>query len=68
MLPQPYAERLMATQVGNEARPILVENAARTKAIDKIVSECRAQYPHLFRTADDLAVQAKEWARVRLAK
>ena len=64
MLPQPYAERLMATQQLGQKQNCPI----RAAKIDAIVAECRAQYPHLFRTADDLAAQAKEWARVRLAK
>ena len=57
MLPQPYAERLMATQqLGQKPN-----NHERAQQIDAIVAECRAQYPHLFRTAADLAVRAKEW-------
>ena len=66
MLPQPYAERLMATQQLGQ----YPNNHERAQQIDAIVAECRAQYPHLFHTARSSAVRAREWdaERARRAK
>lgn len=61
MLPSPYSERLIATQVEG-AYP---NNKSRWMKIDEIVAKCRMVYPKMFWSKEEAEQRMKEWNSVR---